>query len=87
MMTTADGPMDTPDGPMATADGSTRRIDPLADWWGEGVEDIYDMPVILTGPAYKLADAAGYPSGRMTVGELLELDRVKAIIDGRPTHE
>ena len=87
MMTTADGPMDTPDGPMATADGSTRRIDPLADWWVEVVEDIYDMPVILTGPAYKLADAAGYPSGRMTVGELLELDRVKAIIDGRPTHE
>ena len=79
--------MDTPDGPMATADGSTRRIDPLTDWWVEVVEDIYDMPVILTGPAYKLADAAGYPSGRMTVGELLELDRVKAIIDGRPTHE
>tara|TARA_Y100000310_G_C20036963_1_gene514401 strand:- start:300 stop:491 length:192 start_codon:yes stop_codon:yes gene_type:complete len=55
------------------------RADTLHEYWVEVVEDLFNMPVVVP-VLFRLCDE--HPSGRVTLAELLDLKRLKAIVDG-----
>ena len=61
---------------MSTPD----RNDSLHEYWVEVIEDLYHLPVVV--PVLFRMNCDEYPSGRVTLYELLDLPRLKKIVDG-----